>query len=410
MNLNFWPKMYYSGGGGGGGSGGGGGGGGGGSQGGGSAAGGAAGGGGGYGGGAGVGGAGAGGGAAGEQPPEESTPVGAFRFNTDSAKLEYYDGNQWVNVSTDSPFKHTGGTRALSVGGDGPGGVTSNIQIVNMATTGNSVQSNGSYYAGVRLMGGTSSRTRGVFFGGYTTRNDIQFIEIASDGSSSDFGDLGQARWGVGAASDGTRALALGGTLGPGTVTAGVNDIEYVTISTTGNTKDFGDLINEPAAGGVTMSPTRALLFGGYDDEANADTNTMQFVTIATLGDATNFGDLIENGYLMTGACNAVRSVRMGGYESTNVGARRDHIEYVTTATLGNMTDFGNLTANKSDGAGASSSTRAIYMGGTPGSGNVQTIDYIQIMTLGDAIDFGDMSAYPIKQSAGVSNGHGGLG
>ena len=54
------------------------------------------------GGGAGVGGAGgSGGGAAGEQPPEEPTPVGAFRFNTDTAKLEYYDGNQWVNVTTD---------------------------------------------------------------------------------------------------------------------------------------------------------------------------------------------------------------------------------------------------------------------------------------------------------------------
>ena len=96
MNLNFWPKMYYSGGGGGGGSGGGG-------------------------GGAGGGGGswwlwrcwwrlrwwcwcwwsgGSGGGAAGEQPPEEPTPVGAFRFNTDNSKLEYYDGNQWVNITT----------------------------------------------------------------------------------------------------------------------------------------------------------------------------------------------------------------------------------------------------------------------------------------------------------------------
>ena len=96
MNLNFWPKMYYSGGGGGGGGSGGGGGG----AGGGGAAGGS-GGGAGYGGGAGAGGgAGVGGGAAGEQPPEEPTPVGAFRFNTDTLQLEYYDGNQWVNITT----------------------------------------------------------------------------------------------------------------------------------------------------------------------------------------------------------------------------------------------------------------------------------------------------------------------
>ena len=61
-----------------------------------------------------------GGGSAGEQPPEEPTPVGAFRFNTDSAKLEYYDGNQWVNITTTSPEQHTGGTRGLFMGGYTP--------------------------------------------------------------------------------------------------------------------------------------------------------------------------------------------------------------------------------------------------------------------------------------------------
>ena len=74
------------------------------------------------------------------------------------------------------------------------------------------------------------------------------------------------------------------------------------------------------------------------------------------------------------------------------------------------MTDFGNLTAIKSDGGTASSSTRGIVIGGTHGRSTLQTIDYIQIMTTGDAMDFGDMSAYPIEDNVGVSNGHGGLG
>tara|TARA_B100001564_G_scaffold85814_1_gene69628 strand:+ start:1000 stop:1146 length:147 start_codon:yes stop_codon:yes gene_type:complete len=30
-------------------------------------------------------------------------PVGAFRFNTESAKLEYFDGNQYVNITTTHP-------------------------------------------------------------------------------------------------------------------------------------------------------------------------------------------------------------------------------------------------------------------------------------------------------------------
>ena len=43
-----------------------------------------------------------------EHPPLQSTPVGAFRFNTDSSKMEYYDGNQWVNITSDSPQVQTG--------------------------------------------------------------------------------------------------------------------------------------------------------------------------------------------------------------------------------------------------------------------------------------------------------------
>ena len=46
-----------------------------------------------------------------KQRPIQPTPVGAFRFNTDTAKLEYFDGNQYVNITTDSSQKNTGGTR-----------------------------------------------------------------------------------------------------------------------------------------------------------------------------------------------------------------------------------------------------------------------------------------------------------
>ena len=55
-----------------------------------------------------------------EQSPLQPTPVGAVRFNTDSSKMEYYDGNQWVNVTSDSPQAHTGGTRGVWMGGATP--------------------------------------------------------------------------------------------------------------------------------------------------------------------------------------------------------------------------------------------------------------------------------------------------
>ena len=46
-----------------------------------------------------------------------SIPLGSLRFNTDSSKLEYYDGNQWVNVTSTSPEAQTGGTRGFIAGG-----------------------------------------------------------------------------------------------------------------------------------------------------------------------------------------------------------------------------------------------------------------------------------------------------
>ena len=70
-----------------------------------------------------------------EQRPLQPTPVGALRFNTDSAKLEYFDGNQCVNITTDSPEANTGGTRGLFGGGEAPS-LQDRIDFVNVDTTG----------------------------------------------------------------------------------------------------------------------------------------------------------------------------------------------------------------------------------------------------------------------------------
>ena len=77
-------------------------------------------------------------------------------------------------------------------------------------------------------------------------------------------------------------------------------------------------------------------------------------------------------------------------------------------ATLGDSTEFGDLTRTTIESnAGASDSTRAIFMGNGPSIGD--TIDYIEISTGGDAVDFGNLSANR-SHNCGCSNGHGGLG
>ena len=75
------------------------------------------------------------------QSPLQPTPVGAIRFNTDSNKLEYYDGNQCVNITSDSPEAQTGGTRGFIAGGytNAPVAAYGDISYFNVSTTGNAI-------------------------------------------------------------------------------------------------------------------------------------------------------------------------------------------------------------------------------------------------------------------------------
>ena len=46
-----------------------------------------------------------------EHPSLETATSGSIRFNTDSSKLEIYNGEQWFEIDATSPNQQTGGTR-----------------------------------------------------------------------------------------------------------------------------------------------------------------------------------------------------------------------------------------------------------------------------------------------------------
>ena len=72
----------------------------------------------------------------------------------------------------------------------------------------------------------------------------------------------------------------------------------------------------------------------------NPNLNSIEYVTIASTGNGTDFGDL-NNAVDYLGSCaSATRGVFGGGQTPTKL----DVIEYVTIASTGNATDFGNLT------------------------------------------------------------------
>ena len=330
---------------------------------------------------------------------------GSIRFNTDSSKLEIYNGEQWFEIDSTSPEEQTGGTRGLFAGGE-ESGKTNRIQFVNVDTTGDTSDF-GDANNNLTSHKALSSRTRGLiaghFVGPQPTQysNVIDFVTIATTGNATDYGDLAVFTGGQRAAcSSATRGLVLGGMY------QGVhnNTIEYMTIAQTGNSIDFGDLTSINVGPSGLSSQTRGLCFFGNTTPARS--NGIDYVTISTLGNAADFGDSTTTGNHRGTAANAVRGITTGGNTDSGV---INVIQFVTIATLGNAEDFGDLTAARAGfSGGCASRTRGVFAGGyTPSK--TDAIDYVQIMSTGNGIDFGNLAANN-QYAAGCSNGHGGLG
>ena len=195
-----------------------------------------------------------------EQRPIQPTPVGAFRFNSTTSKLEYFDGNQYVNILTTSPEAQTG-SRMVMAGGLGVNSPNKHM-IFTQVQTGGSTTNFGDMAAGSKTHSqqSGSSRSRGIFAGGY--RNNIEFITIASTGSGTAFGNLINHSSNTSAAycSNSTRMLIMGGYNYTAPAWAGTNAITKIEINHLGNNQDFGDMTVLDWFLAAAASPTDDLL------------------------------------------------------------------------------------------------------------------------------------------------------
>lgn len=229
------------------------------------------------------------------------------------------------------------------------------------------------------------SSARGLFAGGYNPgatglANTIEYITISTTGNSSDFGDLSTAPslGNLAACSSSTRGLFMGGE--PNTT-----QISYVTISSLGNSYTFGQLTLARRALNACSNATRGLAVNGFAGTRN---NTIDYVTISTEANALDFGDTLAPSYSAACCASPTRGVFSGGNTPTGI---TNVIQYVTIASLGNAISFGNLTTATASAGSCSSTTRGLIGGGlNPATTN--TIEYITIATLGNSIDFGDLT------------------
>ena len=123
-----------------------------------------------------------------------------------------------------------GGTKLVS-------GSTNSIGYITMATTGNSVDFGDANTTDTSPSGVVSSSTRGVFI--HATSTASEFITISTLGNAQTFGDIGAGSNGSAAVTNSVRGLNAGGFVSP----ANVNTITFVNIASTGEGTDFGDLI-----------------------------------------------------------------------------------------------------------------------------------------------------------------------
>ena len=186
-------------------------------------------------------------------------------------------------------------TRGIFAGGYAYPNMFNAIDFITIASTGDSTdfgdmttnRANGNRSA-------INSSTRGLIGGGYispTGTNNIEFLTIATTGNSSDFGDLTSGRGNFTGLCSSTRGVFAGGS------NPNNNIIDFVTIASAGNASDFGDMFTgNTVASCSTSNKIRGVIFGGDLQPSNAFTNTMQHVTIATTGNSQDFGDMLTTG------------------------------------------------------------------------------------------------------------------
>jgi len=339
----------------------------------------------------------------------DAPTIGTATGGTESATVTYTaaatGGAVTTFTATSTPGSLTGtGASPITVSGL-TGGTAYTFTVSGANTTGTSPAS-----AASNSVTPTAPATRGIVAGGYPgspTNNDvgsrlssIEYVNISVLSNYSSFGNLTAAKAGAGNVSSSTRGLFFENVVSP--------SIDYITIASLGNSTSFGSMSNTYASsdGGGWSNATRGAIFGGYTlNPSETMTNQIQYVTIASTGNTTSFGTLILARYSMCGTSSTTRGIMTSGnYNFSGGSGPSSEIEYVTIASTGNATSFGDMVSDRDGSTCASSNTRGLIATGyLDGTNITSAIDYITIATTGNATNFGNMSSNRRTQS-GMSN------
>lgn len=322
----------------------------------------------------------------------------------DIAGITTFSGTSGLVMPSGDTAYRGGRGRGIVYAGYAPGHVL-NIDYFTISTLGNAVQF-GSDPTPSMQMGANSSSTRMIFGGGSTPSvTDCRYVEIAQTGKSMEFADLTKDRRGTGCHSNGVRGFFSGGA-----PTGNDLYIDYVNIATTTDAVSFGDLSLGRRQGAGCGSPTRGVFTGGYLlASPYLRYNVIDFITMSSEGNAKDFGDMTSiRGSLGAGG-NSTRGLMPGG-TTTNSTTNTNTIDYITISSTGDAQEFGDLSVTLHNTGVCPSQTRAVFAGGYSSPTNTNVISYVEIATLGDSQDFGDLTSGRSAGNDGASSdSHGGI-
>jgi len=96
----------------------------------------------------------------------------------------------------------------------------------------------------------------------------------------------------------------------------------------------------------------RGLIIGGYNGSSRVD--TVEFITISTSGNAADFGNLTAAAGRNGSCASNVRALRGGGYNNSSIVNVIDEHQFAST---GNFNDFGDLTRSSNQIGSLSNAT-----------------------------------------------------
>ena len=269
------------------------------------------------------------------------------------------DFGTWSTVSTGGAGNGGGSDGIRGVWSGGTSGSGNKIQYNTIASAGNFIEF-GDLVDQSDSGGTASSSTRAVVAGAIhrtplsgVTRMD--YIEIQTLGNALEFGNLNTSG---NAQCDGFSSPTRGFFQGGGYPTAETS-INMITIASKGNAIDFGETIQNASYKRNVSSTTRGIACGGrISYPAGPFSDTIEYITMASTGNAIDFGNLTQARHSPAGAGTLVRGVFCGGYTFTTAPSTSsvNTMDYITIASTGNAQDFGDCSDADSFMSGISDS------------------------------------------------------